>query len=132
MIGYIFALLPFYVFIYLPLTQLLFPSSSSTSSPSRPSSPSDHEHTFNASFIALEDPDLVCPDNTYSTHILSREPLVLYLENWLSNDEITHLLEIRFVHPPHPRSLLPRPTPHSIPLPLLLSPSPYPSAPTEH
>jgi prolyl 4-hydroxylase len=118
MIGYIFALLPFYIFIYLPLSQLLFPSSSS--SPSRPSSPSDHEHTFNASFVALEDPDLVCPDHTYSTHILSREPLVLYLENWLSNDEITHLLEIRSLHPPHPPSLL------------LLTPFPTPSPSAEH
>jgi prolyl 4-hydroxylase len=98
MIGYLLALLPLYIFVYLPVSQLLgFPPSSSWSS--SPSSPGghDHEYSFNESFVAFEEPGLVCPEHTYATHILSREPLVLYLEGWLSEGEIQHLLETRFV-----------------------------------
>jgi prolyl 4-hydroxylase len=117
MIGYILALLPLYIFIYLPISQLLFPSSNPSTS-TRSSSTSSHEDTFNSSFIAPEERHLICPPHYYSTHILSREPLVLYLENWLSEDEILHLIETRSAPPPpapHPpflcsAPLLPRTT----------------------
>lgn len=96
MIGYALAILPLYIFVYIPVSQLLGLPSLSPSSSSR-SHDYEHEHTFNASFIAPEDPDLICPEHTYTTSILSREPLVLYLEGWLSEEEIAHLLEIRSV-----------------------------------
>jgi prolyl 4-hydroxylase len=127
MIGYLLALFPIYIFIYLPVSQLLgLPSfSSSLTSSSWSSSSSgphdDHEHSFNESFIAFEDPDIVCHEHTYTTHILSREPLVLYLEGWLAEGEIEHLLEIRSVHTLHPSN----PPFPSLP-PTFRSPSPPP------
>ena len=105
MIGYILALLPLYFFIYIPVSQLLgFSSSSSLSSSSSSSSSSTHdhgEHSFNESFIAFEESGLVCEEHTYTTHILSREPLVLYLEGWLGEGEIRELVEIRSVSSLH-------------------------------
>ena len=133
MIGYLLALLPIYIFIYLPVSQLLgLPSFSSSPSSSWSSSSSglhdNHEHKFNESFIAFEDPDIVCHEHTYTTHILSREPLVLYLEGWLAEWEIEHLLEIRSVHTVYPSN-------HAIPLyplSLPLSPSTHHAPPTPH
>jgi hypothetical protein len=93
MIGYFLALLPIYIFIYQPVSQFFFPSSSSHGR---------NDLTFNASFIAPpEDPNLTCPDHKYVTHILSREPLVLYLEGWLAEEEIGELLDIRYVTSRH-------------------------------
>jgi prolyl 4-hydroxylase len=106
MIGYFLAVIPLYIFIYVPLSRLLFGLSPSSSSLSH----DGHELSFNESFIAFEDFNLACPEHAYTTHILSREPLVLYLEGFLSENEIEHLLEIRFVPiftplpPPHSRS----------------------------
>ena len=53
-------------------------------------------------YLALESPDFnvsSCPLDAYTVQIFCKEPLVLYLENFLSADERSHLLEIRFV--PH-------------------------------
>lgn len=36
-----------------------------------------------------------CPLDTYTARILSRAPLVVYLENFLSEEERSHLLEVR-------------------------------------
>lgn len=38
-----------------------------------------------------------CGPDSYSIHVFSREPLVVYIENFLSLEERKHLLEIRFV-----------------------------------
>jgi prolyl 4-hydroxylase len=88
MIGYFLALLPVYVFLYQPISQFFFPSSLQ----------GRHGLKFNASFIApTEDPSFICPEHRYTTQILSREPLVLYLEGWLGEEEIGELLDIRYV-----------------------------------
>lgn len=92
MIGYFIALLPLYVLVYVPISNMLSGSSifSSTSS--------DDEQTpiFNSSFLAPRD-DLPanCTPHSYDIQIISRSPLVLYLTNFLSDEEADHLIAIR-------------------------------------
>lgn len=85
MLGYIAAILPLYIFVYLPVSNTLFGTSQK---------PLARVTEFNSSFIATNEP-LSCPTHKYNTHILSQEPLVIYIEDFLSPDESTHLLKIR-------------------------------------
>ncbi|KAG0647448.1 Procollagen-proline [Hyphodiscus hymeniophilus] len=85
MIGYIFALLPLYILVYLPISQIL------NGSPQ--TSTRQQTLSFNESFIAVEEP-VSCPPHSYNTFILSHEPLIIYIENFLSGHESEHLLNI--------------------------------------
>lgn len=38
-----------------------------------------------------------CPEHTFPVHILSRQPLVIYLPNFISDAEAQHIKEIRLV-----------------------------------
>lgn len=89
-ISYIFALLPLYILLYLPLSNLLFPRPILTTS----------TFTLNTTFIATEDTDVFnpaasCPPHSYELHILSQEPLMIYIENFLSKEEQEHLVKVR-------------------------------------
>jgi hypothetical protein len=48
-----------------------------------------------ASLVIPED-NLTCPHHAYNVHILSRDPLVIYIQSFLSNEEAEHLVRIRF------------------------------------
>lgn len=98
MIGYIFALLPIYVFLYLPVQHML--------SDSRDDSAKFRGTAYNASLIASDEP-LDCPAHSYNTLIVSRQPLIIYIENFLTREESKHLLDIRHACP----SLCPRSRP---------------------
>lgn len=87
MLGYIAALPLLYVFVYLPISNSYFGTSQ------RPQG--QHAATLNSSFIADDQP-LSCPPHSYNTYVLSQEPLVIYIENFLSADESRHLIEIRY------------------------------------
>ena len=53
---------------------------------------------LNESLLAMDDgAELSCPPDAYVVHVFSKAPLVLYVENFLSEEERTHLLEIRYV-----------------------------------
>jgi prolyl 4-hydroxylase len=95
MIGYIFALLPIYVFLYLPVQHML--------SGSHDDIAKFRGTAYNASLIASDEP-LDCPAHSYNTFIVSRQPLIIYIENFLSPEESKHLLDIRYACP----SLCPR------------------------
>ena len=45
-----------------------------------------------------EQSSLYCPRQEYTAHVFNREPLVIYVENFLSQDEIAHLLDLRYGH----------------------------------
>lgn len=89
---YLFAIIPFYVLIWVPLSNILFGS--------------DLKHQYeddaalqlqlNSSLIATNDP-LYCPEHTYNTYILSQEPLVIYIEGFLRGNESEHLVGARLV-----------------------------------
>ena len=88
MIGYIFALLPIYVLLYLPLQHMLSGSGNNISK--------FRGTQYNASLIASDEP-LSCPSHSYNTFVVSRQPLIIYIENFLSPEESKHLLDIRYL-----------------------------------
>ncbi|EJT72610.1 oxidoreductase [Gaeumannomyces tritici R3-111a-1] len=122
-LSYIVALVALTIFAWGPVARLLglgdgspgytgsdstSPSSSSSSSSSSPRSRHPRPN-LNASLIALEDDDddddddvfsssstttTSCPPATYATHVVSRAPLVLYLEGFVSAAERAHLLSL--------------------------------------
>lgn len=89
MFSYVVAFLAFLV-LYNPIVQMLSPA------------PVPRIHRtprprVNETLLALEDDNgtaLQCPEDSYSVHIVSKEPLVVYIENFLAADERSHLLEI--------------------------------------
>jgi prolyl 4-hydroxylase len=87
MLGYAVALVPLYFFVYLPISSMLYGPSQKPSDPA--------SFSFNLSLIAPDEP-LSCRPHSYTTHILSQEPLVIYIEGFLSPDESDHLLKIRY------------------------------------
>ncbi|TVY48885.1 Prolyl 4-hydroxylase [Lachnellula occidentalis] len=87
MLGYIAALLPLYILVWVPLSSVIFGTR-------QKQEPSDHQNVlFNSSFIAADEP-LSCPPHSYNTFILSQEPLIIYIENFLTAEESAHLISI--------------------------------------
>lgn len=90
MLSYVVAVLAF-VLLYNPVTQLLNPAPPPIRRTPRPQ--------VNETLLAIEDvtnqTPLQCPGDSYSVHIFSKEPLVVYIENFLSVAERSHLLDIR-------------------------------------
>lgn len=86
--------------LYNPIIQLLSsePSSATTATTLPPQIRRTPRPQVNETLLALELTNgtaLKCPEDLYSVHIFSKEPLVVYIENFLSADERSHLLEIR-------------------------------------
>jgi prolyl 4-hydroxylase len=89
MLGYIVALLPLYVLVWVPLSGIIFGTSQK---------PSDRQNVvFNSSFVATDEP-LSCPPYNYNTFILSQEPLIIYIENFLTTEESAHLVKTRYFY----------------------------------
>ncbi|KAK3682729.1 hypothetical protein B0T22DRAFT_471829 [Podospora appendiculata] len=93
MFSYIAALLGFLLLFYNPIVQFLSPSHPQIRRTPRPE--------LNLDLLALESTTneanqtrQSCVPDAYSVHVFSREPLVLYIENFLAPDERAHLLEI--------------------------------------
>ena len=93
MFSYIIGLLACIIFFYNPLMQVLSPGPPRILRTSRPQ--------LNHELLALETPNStkICEPDAYRVHVYSREPLVLYIENFLTRDERQHLLEIRLISP---------------------------------
>ncbi|KAI1202677.1 hypothetical protein F5X97DRAFT_286905 [Nemania serpens] len=91
MFSYIVAGLAF-LLLCNPVTQYLTGSQEPRRLPRTPRPP------INESLLAIEADDgaagLNCGPDAYSVHILSKAPLVVYIENFLSLDERNHLLAI--------------------------------------
>lgn len=91
MISYIVALVAFVVFFSDPIARLFSPGGSRITRMPRPQ--------MNESLLAIEYPNataLSCPPDAYSVRVFSKEPLVLYIEGFLSSEERAHLLDIRY------------------------------------
>ncbi|OIW33815.1 2OG-Fe(II) oxygenase family oxidoreductase [Coniochaeta ligniaria NRRL 30616] len=95
MFSYVVGLVAVLVLFHDPISQLL--SSSPGAVPQLQRTPRPR---LNTELLALEDDGtanetgITCPPDAYSVHIFSREPLVLYIEGFLSPEERAHLLDI--------------------------------------
>lgn len=92
MVSYVVALVAFVVFFADPIARRLSPSAGRMVRTPRPE--------MNESLLAIDRPNETmagCPalPDYYDVHIFSREPLVLYIEGFLSPEERSHLLDIR-------------------------------------
>lgn len=47
--------------------------------------------------LVYPDKDLECPRHEFDAHIFSANPLVVYLDGFLSDEEAEHLIDIRYV-----------------------------------
>jgi prolyl 4-hydroxylase len=57
---------------------------------------SSHEvPILDAEKLVFPEKDLFCPQHSFGTHILSTEPLVVYISGFLSEQEADHLVQIR-------------------------------------
>jgi prolyl 4-hydroxylase len=89
LIQYLFLGAVAYILAGAPLSSLL------TSSPSGTASP-----TLNLDTLVIPDPALSCPPAAFKNiHILHRDPLVIYIEGFVSDAEARHVLNIRFASP---------------------------------
>ncbi|KAI0022117.1 hypothetical protein F4780DRAFT_778125 [Xylariomycetidae sp. FL0641] len=89
MFSYVIATLAV-LLLYNPITQYLSPG------PPR-QLPRTPRPRINESLLVLDaanESEPECMPDAYSVHIFSKAPLVIYVENFLSRDEQTHLLEI--------------------------------------
>lgn len=102
--------IPIYIFVLDPLIRSFQPNTDSDASTSNPAQSTDNFESWIAadsaptldltddSFISLEDGVPVnCAGEPagYKVHLLSRAPLILYLENFLGEEEADHLVDIR-------------------------------------
>ncbi|OCK95458.1 uncharacterized protein K441DRAFT_658884 [Cenococcum geophilum 1.58] len=44
--------------------------------------------------LAISEDNLTCPHHAYNVHIFSRDPLVIYIQSFLSNEEAEHLVRV--------------------------------------
>ncbi|KAI2612071.1 uncharacterized protein GGS25DRAFT_473677, partial [Hypoxylon fragiforme] len=89
MFSYIVAGLAILLFLYNPGTQHISPRPNRLPRTPRP--------RINESLLALDTANQTAPEcspNSYSVYILSKAPIVIYIENFISEDERSHLLEI--------------------------------------
>ncbi len=94
MFSYIVAGLAVLLFFHDPLTRYLTAGQEPRRLPRTP------RPRINESLLAIDTGNgtttpLDCTPDAYSVHILSKAPLVVYIEDFLSLDERNHLLEIR-------------------------------------
>ncbi|KAL7795774.1 hypothetical protein V8C37DRAFT_27969 [Trichoderma ceciliae] len=91
MFSYIIGLLAVLFLVANPINQYFLPQSSRTKNSLSP------RPQLNESLLAIDGVNATvpnCPADAYGARILSREPLVVYLEGFLSESERNHLLEI--------------------------------------
>ena len=111
-ISWVLYFVPVYLFVIDPLIRPFFSNSDSLTSASKnafdwtdwdaldiDADASPALHLIDDSFISPEDGlPLNCAGNDvagYRVHFLSRAPLILYIENFLSTDEANHLVNVR-------------------------------------
>lgn len=102
-VTWAFYLVPIYIFLISPALRTLFPSEDANNGFLLPGD-EDYEdghllpglNTTDDSFISPEGNTPVnCPADDYHVHIFSRTPLIIYVENFVSQEEADHLVTVR-------------------------------------
>lgn len=91
-----------YILVGAPGISSLSSSSSSSSSHDNSDSDSATSGLFSNSdkkvkieHLVYPSKNLTCPKHDYTTHIFSTSPLVIYIEDFLSAEEVEHLIALR-------------------------------------
>lgn len=117
-ISWLIYLVPVYIFVLNPLLQQFFPGAFNPWETSDTFGHWDGEalgiNITDDSFISPEDGvpfNCASEPEGYRVHLLSRAPLILYIENFLGAEEADHLVDIRQDHtvpylPSYPSSIL--------------------------
>ncbi|PYH45484.1 oxidoreductase, 2OG-Fe(II) oxygenase family [Aspergillus saccharolyticus JOP 1030-1] len=99
--SYLFYLLPVYFFVLAPLLRQIFPASSTGNfldldlDLDPDGIQADSDLTLNPEILSLPDGVIAtCPPDNYRVHLLQRDPLVIYIEDFLSAEESDHLVDI--------------------------------------
>lgn len=120
MFSYLIGGIAALIFLINPISELFFPQQANARRDlSRPPQ-------LNESLLAINPPNFTlpeCPPDAYVAHILRSQPLVVYLENFLSQDEREHLLNIRYIHPPLNHRTTTRPLTSVLPSEPIFEPS---------
>lgn len=93
MFQYIVGLVAFLVVFSNPIGDFFYPGRTTQVKEASP------RPKFNESLLAIDAPNATAPDcapDSYLARIVSREPLIMYLEEFLNEEEREHLLEIRY------------------------------------
>ncbi|KAB8232747.1 oxidoreductase, 2OG-Fe(II) oxygenase family [Aspergillus alliaceus] len=95
----LFYLLPIYIFLIAPALRQLFPPSNQDLAfdlDDDDAAAADLEGPIlNGSILSLDDGvEVTCPPDTYRVHLLRRDPLVIYIEDFLSDSEADHLVKL--------------------------------------
>ncbi|OCL04995.1 hypothetical protein AOQ84DRAFT_323635 [Glonium stellatum] len=75
-----------YILAGAPLSRSLF-------GPSKQNPPEEISSEKSASLVIPED-NLTCPYHAYNIHIFSRDPLIIYIQSFLSNEEAEHIVSM--------------------------------------
>ncbi|KAF7588169.1 hypothetical protein BBP40_006106 [Aspergillus hancockii] len=94
----LFYLLPIYIFVIGPALRQIFPSpDADTNNLTFDLDDVDDLNLplLNGSILSLDDGvEVSCPPDTYRVHILRHDPLVIYIEDFLSSEEADHLTKM--------------------------------------
>lgn len=99
MLSYVVALVAAVIFLANPISEIFFPRDPTLRQKTSPAAGrrGNPRPKLNESMLAIDAPNATvpdCPPDTYVARVLSREPLVVYLEGFLGDDERRHLLEV--------------------------------------
>ncbi|RAL01751.1 oxidoreductase, 2OG-Fe(II) oxygenase family [Aspergillus ibericus CBS 121593] len=91
----LFYLLPLYLFVIAPLLRQLFPVTTNIFDPDADPPDAETDITLDPEILSLPDGIIpTCPEDTYRVHLLSKDPLIIYIEDFLSAEEADHLVKI--------------------------------------
>ncbi|KAE8345259.1 hypothetical protein BDV24DRAFT_159618 [Aspergillus arachidicola] len=95
-LGSLFYLLPIYIFLIAPALRQFFPPAEEDLTFDPDDDAADLEGPIlNGTILSLDDGiEPTCPPDNYRVHLLRRDPLVIYIEDFLSSEEADHLVEL--------------------------------------
>jgi prolyl 4-hydroxylase len=96
---YLLLSIPLYIFVGSPLLKVLAPSYFGSDGDA------NYQSFENTDALVFPDSDLVCPPHPYNVRVLSREPLVVYIDGFLSEKEADHMVKAAYVSPAFGRLL---------------------------
>lgn len=87
---YLLLSIPLYLFVGSPLLKITAPSYFAIDSIT------DYPSFEKSDSLVFPEDDLVCAPHAYNVRVLSREPLVVYIDGFLSKKEAEHLVNVAY------------------------------------